>query len=158
MFAFSRTTLDDLDKPKSKSRPETFSVVGSMIQGFLIAADLENASGLDEKTLREGIWGIRDWPSLMGTLGTDLKDSHGTGFSPFIDGALIAIPTVSVKDRPDMFVKLIESCEAWIQALSERQQSLVLRVAIHKGEYLLESITTEDRDRKENQISVGSDA
>ena len=158
MFAFGRTTLSHLEKPKGKSRLETFSVVGSMIQGFLIAADLENASGLDEKTLREGIWGIRDWPSLLGTLGTYLKDSSGTAFSPFIDGALLAIPTVNVTDRPDMFVELIESCEAWIQALSERQQSLVLRVAIHKGEYLLESTTREDRDRKENQIIVGSDA
>jgi len=129
-----------------------------MIQGFLIAADLENASSLDEKTLREGIRGLRDWRELLGTLGPYLKDSHGPAFSPFIDGALLAIPTVNVGERSDMFVELVESCEAWIQQLSKLNKSLVLRVAIHTGLYFLESMTGENRNSRDNQIIIGSDA
>jgi hypothetical protein len=100
-----------------------------MRHGFLIAADLEDASGLDQTALVKGVEGIRGWYR-------DLWETRqGALFSPFIDGALIALPLYELKDHKDVYRELIESCEKWIRSVAEIDPALSLRVAIHQGNF-----------------------
>lgn len=110
-----------------------------MRHGFLIAADLEDASGLDQTALVKGVEGIRGWyRDFWGT-------RQGALFSPFIDGALIALPMDELKDFKDVYCELIESCERWIQSVSEVDPALSLRVAIHQGNFfpVLEKLSSQ---------------
>ena len=100
-----------------------------MPHGFLIAADLEDASGLDQTALVKGVEGIRGWYRDF------WEASQGALFSPFIDGALIALPIDDLKGLKDVYRKLIESCEKWIQSVAEINPALSLRVAIHQGNF-----------------------
>jgi hypothetical protein len=117
-----------------------------MPHGFLIAADLEDASGLDQIALVKGVEGIRGWYR-------DLWEARQRAlFSPFIDGALIALPMDELKDHKDVYCELIESCEKWIRSVAEIDPDLSLRVAIHQGNFfpVLENLPT--------QVIVGPDA
>jgi len=99
------------------------------MHGFLIAADLEDASGLDQTTLKKGVEGIRGWYR-------DLWEARQRAlFSPFIDGALIALPMDELKDYKDVYRELIESCEKWIRSVAAINRTLSLRVAIHQGNF-----------------------
>jgi hypothetical protein len=100
-----------------------------MPHGFLIAADLENASGLDQVTLTKGVEGIRGWYQEF------WEQRQGALFSPFIDGALIAIPMDELEQETTVYRKIIESCEKWIQSVGEKDPLLSLRVAIHQGNF-----------------------
>jgi len=100
-----------------------------MPHGFLIAADLEDASGLDQTALVKGVEGIRGWYRDF------WEARQGALFSPFITGALIALPMDKLKDHKDVYRELIESCEKWIRSVAEIDSALSLRVAIHKGDF-----------------------
>jgi len=117
-----------------------------MAHGFLIAADLENASGLDQVTLTKGVEGIRGWYQEF------WEQRQGALFSPFIDGALIAIPMDLMKTDGNVYCELIESCERWIQSVRNRDPALLLRVAIHQGNFF--SVMT----GLPTQVIVGPDA
>ena len=117
-----------------------------MRHGFLIAADLEDASGLDQPDLVKGVQGIRGWYSDF------WEASQGALFSPFIDGALIALPMDDLKGLKDVYRELIESCEKWIQSVAKIDSALSLRVAIHKGDFypVMEKLPS--------QVIVGAEA
>lgn len=110
-----------------------------MSHGFLIAADLEDASGLDQTALEKGIEGIRGWYNHL------LLTKQKALFSPFIDGALIALPLDELKDHKDVYSVLIESCEKWIRSVVEIDPALSLRVAIHQGNFfpVLEGLSSQ---------------
>lgn len=117
-----------------------------MRHGFLIAADLEDASGLDQTALVKGVEGIRRWYRDF------WETRQGALFSPFIDGALIALPMDDLKDFTDIYRELIESCEKWIRSVAEIDSELTLRVAIHQGNFypVMEKLPS--------QVIVGPDA
>jgi hypothetical protein len=117
-----------------------------MRHGFLIAADLEDASGLDQTALVKGLEGIRRWYRDF------WETRKGALFSPFIDGALIALPMDELKDFKDIYRDLIESCEKWIRSVAEIDSALSLRVAIHQGNFdpVMEKLPA--------QVIVGLDA
>ena len=117
-----------------------------MPHGFLIAADLEDASDLDQIALTKGLEGIRGWYRDF------WEARQGALFSPFIDGALIALPMDELKDFKDVYCELLESCERWIQSVSNIDPALSLRVAIHQGNFfpVLEKLPA--------QVIVGPDA
>lgn len=117
-----------------------------MRHGFLIAADLEDASGLDQTALGKGLEGIRRWYRDF------WETRKGALFSPFIDGALIALPMDELKDFKDIYRELIESCEKWIRSVAEIDSVLSLRVAIHQGNFdpVMEKLPA--------QVIVGLDA
>ena len=119
-----------------------------MAHGFLIAADLENASGLDRTTLGKGVECIRGWYNQFWDKRSDVL------FSPFIDGALIALPS-PIDERMEsktVYRYLIESCENWIQSMAEIDSHLSLRVAIHKGDFF------PIQEKLPAQVIVGTDA
>ena len=103
---------------------------------ILIAADLENASNIDQVTLELGIKSIESWHQHFAVL----VDECVPFFNPIIDGALVAIPTdllLDSQNRKQRFDCVVEGCRQWIVATSEAADDLSLRVAIHWSKVLV---------------------